>query len=141
MNIVVCVDDAMGMSFNNRRQSQDRILREKILNITKGTTLWMSSYSAKQFTQEQQQFLMVSDDYLKKAEEGDYCYVERENLMPFLNKIEKVLLCKWNRRYPADVYFPEFLQEESWKGIILEEFTGSSHEKITIEEWDRMNNK
>ena len=29
MNVIVCVDNNMGVAFNNRRQSKDRILNEK----------------------------------------------------------------------------------------------------------------
>ena len=44
--IVICViDDHGGMLFNHRRQSQDRILRARILQRTKGKKLWMNAYS------------------------------------------------------------------------------------------------
>lgn len=39
MNIMVAVDGNGGMIFNNRRQSQDSVLREYILNISKGSVL------------------------------------------------------------------------------------------------------
>ena len=35
MKVIVTVDDSFGMLFNKRRQSQDRILREKILERSK----------------------------------------------------------------------------------------------------------
>ena len=34
MILIVCVDDHNGMMFNHRRQSQDRILRGDILELT-----------------------------------------------------------------------------------------------------------
>ena len=51
MIIISCVDDDMGMMFNHRRQSQDRVLRERVLEATKGKKLWMNHYSAKQFSE------------------------------------------------------------------------------------------
>ena len=36
MILIVCVDDHNGMMFNHRRQSQDRILRGDILELTEG---------------------------------------------------------------------------------------------------------
>ena len=36
MVLIVCVDDHNGMMFNHRRQSQDRILRGDILELTEG---------------------------------------------------------------------------------------------------------
>ena len=49
MNVMVAVDDNGGMLFDGRRQSQDSALREYILNISKGSFLWMNQYSLSQF--------------------------------------------------------------------------------------------
>ena len=49
MIVCVAVDDNLGMTFNKRRQSQDRVLRERLLELTQGRDLWMNSYSVQQF--------------------------------------------------------------------------------------------
>ena len=49
MNVILCVDDDYGVMFNNRRQSQDTKVREFIINLCEGYTLWMSPYSVNQF--------------------------------------------------------------------------------------------
>ena len=49
MILIVAVDDRNGMTFNHRRQSQDKRLRERILSMTKNGKLWMNAYSYKQF--------------------------------------------------------------------------------------------
>ena len=36
MKIIVCVDNQNGMMFNHRRQSQDCVLRKRILELTGG---------------------------------------------------------------------------------------------------------
>lgn len=51
MKIIVCVDNQNGMMFNHRRQSQDRVLKKRILELTGGKKLWMNAYSQKQFLQ------------------------------------------------------------------------------------------
>lgn len=51
MVLIVCVDDHNGMMFNHRRQSQDRVLRADILELTDGKKLWMNAYSEKQFAE------------------------------------------------------------------------------------------
>ena len=51
MKIIVCVDNQNGMMFNHRRQSQDRVLRKRIMELTGGKKLWMNAYSQKQFLQ------------------------------------------------------------------------------------------
>ena len=43
MKIIACVDENLGLMFHHRRQSQDRIVRERIKTITK--KLYMNQYS------------------------------------------------------------------------------------------------
>ena len=40
MIIMVCVDDNNGMMFNKRRQSQDRVLRQRMLELAGEKKLW-----------------------------------------------------------------------------------------------------
>ncbi len=49
MILIVCVDDNMGMAFNHRRQSQDRLLRRRLLERVGVSKLWMSPYTARRF--------------------------------------------------------------------------------------------
>lgn len=133
MNLIICVDEKLGVSFNRRRLSQDRVLRKWILDKTAHAILWMNSYSAKLFSDTSR--IHISECFLNNAHLGDYCYVE---LLPedfTLNKFEKVILCKWNRHYPADQYL-EF-DETEWRLEHTEEFPGSSHEKLTVEVYSK----
>lgn len=41
MIVLICVDDNGGVMFNHRRQSQDRVLRCRVLEKSKGHELWM----------------------------------------------------------------------------------------------------
>ena len=52
----------------------------------------------------------------------------------FGEKIEKIVLFRWNRHYPADVHF-QF--PGKWHLVQTEDFPGSSHEKITMEVYER----
>ena len=45
MIAIVCIDDNGGMMFNNRRQSRDKLLTEKIIDISKESKLWICEYS------------------------------------------------------------------------------------------------
>lgn len=131
MNIIVCIDDEYGMIFNHRRQSRDRLLRERILMLTKGKKLWMNLYSAKQFEEECTENMFVDEDFLHNAGNGDYCFVETEDITKHIQKIEKIILYRWNRRYPSDFKFA--LDLSDWTMESTFEFAGSSHEKITEE--------
>lgn len=135
MIVIACVDDNMGMLFNHRRQSQDRILRERILEKTQNTKLWMNHYSAKQFGEDAK--VNIDDSFLNEAAPGDVCFVEDTPVTPYEQWIEKVVLYKWNRTYPADMHFDIPLVERGWHLISTEDFVGSSHEKITEEVYGR----
>lgn len=131
MIAIVCLDNNNGMLFNNRRQSQDCNLRKRILNLTKGATLYMNSYSYEQFSEEDNiNNIVVDEDFLSKASEKDYCFVENVSLSVHANKIEKLILYKWNRDYPSDFKFNININE-GWKLVYAREFAGSSHEIIT----------
>lgn len=131
MNIIVCIDDEYGMLFNHRRQSRDRLLRERILMLTKGKKLWMNAYSAKLFEEEHAENIVVDEDFFHNAGDGDYCFVETEDIMKYIQRIEGITLYRWNRRYPSDFKFT--LDLSDWTMESTFEFVGSSHEKITEE--------
>ena len=67
-----------------------------------------------------------------KAEKGDFCFVEGESLLPYEEKIESIVLFKWNRDYPSDKKADIDLSN-GWVLTQAEDFAGSSHEKKTME--------
>lgn len=131
MNIIICVDDNMGMMFNHRRQSQDRVLRDRILEITKGKKLYMNNYSKSQFADSNS--IIADEDFLDKAMAGDYCFVESIDTENYISKIEKLIIYKWNRVYPSDFKFKQSLDNFSLESVF--EFKGYSHDMITEEIW------
>lgn len=133
MIVMTVVDDRMGMMFHYRRQSQDRVLRKKMLSIAAGTKLWMNAYSYGQFQQEVDKSILCVDNFLELAREGEYCFVEDEPLQVHLPRIETLILFRWNRSYPGDQFLDIDLSKKEWKLTKVEEFSGSSHEKITME--------
>lgn len=40
MKLIVCMDDKNGMAFNHRRQSRDRVLAERIMELTENAKLY-----------------------------------------------------------------------------------------------------
>ncbi len=131
MHVIVCVDDRMGMLFNNRRQSRDSILNEYLLNKTNGNTLYMNSYSYKLFKDFNASNIEVSEDFLNQANIGDYCFVEDKELSFYNDQIETLILCKWNRAYPGDFYLD--LDLNDWFKVQTTFINGSSHDNIEIE--------
>lgn len=63
----------------------------------------MNSYSSKQFTEEYSE-IKISDDFIHKADDNEYCFVENPD--DLINaKIGQVVVYRWNRDYPADKFF------------------------------------
>lgn len=135
MNVVLCIENRGGMLFNHRRLSQDRAVRAHILKDAAGQKLWMNAYSAGQFTEEERAHISLAEDFLERAESGDFCFVEDQDITPYAAKIERIILYLWNRDYPSDMQFTFDLSE--WHCIAREDFSGYSHEKLTREVFER----
>ena len=129
MNIIICLDDKNGIQFNHRRQSRDQVVCHRMLELAQGSNLWMNGYSAKLFPGDQ---VRVDENFLQSAGAGDYCFAEDADFLAYAEKIDKVIVYRWNKVYPSDVKIEKaFLAGR--KLVQTEDFPGSSHEKITQE--------
>lgn len=139
MNLIVAIDDNNGMMFNKRRQSQDRVLRDRIRKLCANSRLWVNHYTEKQFLQDENgtAHIDVDDAFLSEAAPGEYCFAENVSVAPYEKYIEQIILFKWNRKYPGDFHFDIDLANGTWKLVSVEDFPGSSHEKITMEVYTR----
>lgn len=135
MIAAICLDDHLGMLFNGRRLSQDRCVRSDLLVHIQNQKLWLNAYSARQFCDSEQKNLCIAEDFLGKAPDGAYCFVENQALAPYFDRLEGLIIYRWNRVYPSDMRFDLDLSE--WKLVEQEEFPGYSHEKITKERYIR----
>lgn len=129
MILMVCIDDMGGMMFNRRRQSQDRVLRARMLEITRGARLWVTPYTKKQF--EEDAPVCVHDTPWLAAGQGEYYFAEDGEIV--LDGVEKVYLYRWNRHYPNDRAFTHDLGACGFSLYASQDFAGYSHEKITEE--------
>ena len=127
MQVIITVENRNGMLFNHRRVSRDQKVSERILAYCKEKKLWMNAYSAKLFENNPQ--IRVSETFLEQKDA--ICFVEDQDVTPYLPEIDTIILFHWNRDYPADFFFTVDLSE--WNRIHQEEFAGKSHEKITME--------
>lgn len=130
MKTIVCIDDKFGMLFDGKRQSRDRGLIENLLDFVGKERLFISPFSKILFDGKS---VVISDNPLDQAGKGDFVFVEDLFLLPYLDKIEEIIIYKWNRTYPRDVLL-DLLPERY--GLTLVErldFVGTSHKKITRE--------
>lgn len=112
------------MMFNDRRQSQDRGLREYIAEMTKGEKVYMNAYTENLY--EEIENPIVSEDFLQKAGKGEPCIVENLPLSPVKDQIEEIVIFRWNKVYPSDQVLDVDLEE--WKLVEEEQIEGSTHE-------------
>ena len=134
---VLCIDVCGGTMFHRRRQSQDRLVRRDIMELSAQRRLWMNAYSFRQFCDVPPEHITVNEAFLDRAKEGEFCFVEGLPLLPYLHRIERVVLYCWNRRYPADTFLDLPLQSLPWRLQKAAEFPGYSHKTITKEIYTR----
>ena len=129
MNLISCVDDSLGLRFNHRRQSRDKVLARHILSRT-GGELWLHPDSEKLFAECPDAVLhcIFSPE---ETPDGGWCFWESP-VSPALRP-EKILLYHWNRAYPADEFFVYPGGQDRWEGPESTDFPGFSHPKITEE--------
>lgn len=135
MNVIVCIDDSFGMLFNNRRQSRDSVLINRVIEMCDKSRLWIGEFSRPLFSTFDCRIMIINDSFLDEAKSGDYCFVENMHLAPYINKIEKLIVFKWNRNYPSD--FSLDIDLSNWSLLSSDNFKGSSHKEITMEVYRR----
>ncbi len=134
MHIVVCLDDRGGMMFNHRRQSRDRAVTEDILHTTASGRLVIGEYSRSLL--EGTEAIVVKDP-LAEAMNGDWCFLEDCVCGAYASKIESLVIYRWNRHYPADLWWDVDPVRMGMRLCETVEFEGTSHEKITKEIWKK----
>ncbi len=131
MTAVFCVDDSGGLGFNGRRQSRDRVLTKRLLELADVHALTVSPYTASLFSSaEDAARIRVCESCYANASAEDICFAEDEE--PDLESADRVILFRWNRLYPSDRRF-DLSRLGSWTLVSSEEFEGSSHKRITME--------
>lgn len=116
MKAILCADPKNGLLFNRRRQSQDRELRKHILSIIGDEKLYVSAYSAGQFTESSwKDRLVLCEDPAEAAAAGAaFYFAEGQPLRAAAEKgqLDAVILFRWDKVYPADTYLDLPLAEE-----------------------------
>ena len=120
MKVIVCCEKNNGMMFNNRRVSQDKVVSERIVELTKSNKLWMDYYSYALFEKLNVININLAENTLAEAADSEYCFIEKQELPPYEKWINEIVVFRWDRDYP----FPR----DKW--IIVE----NTHEAIVSDE-------
>lgn len=136
VKLIICLDDKNGMAFNKRRQASDCAVTKDIVEMIGKHKLYITSYTKQLF--EVKNRIIVSEKPFQRAGKEDFVFVENEPVNPADNQISTLIVYRWNRRYPADIFFH---LDKEWKFVSSLDFPGHSHEKITKEIYTRTERK
>ncbi len=132
MTVILCIDDRGGMLFNKRRVSRDRAVIKDIEKEAEDGMLYISDFSELLFSESSISVLSVPEP-LSAAGKGDYVFVENYTLGGKIDKIDKLIIYKWNRKYPFDFSLDINPPDFGFSLISTCDFKGNSHDKITKE--------
>ena len=136
MTVFVCIDDRGGMMFNKRRQSRDSRVIEDIVRTVDDGVLYISDFSEILFEESDASVISVPDP-LCSAGNDAFVFIENLHLGEHLDKIDRLIIYKWNRKYPYDFAIDIDPTTAGYKRRSVREFVGTSHDKITREVWKR----
>ena len=134
MTVFVCIDDRGGMLFNKRRQSRDSRVVEDIARTVGDGVLYISDFSEILFEESDASVISVPQPLESAAEDG-FVFIENQHLGEYLDKIDRLIIYKWNRKYPYDFSIDVSPAQAGFKKKSTREFVGTSHEKITREDY------
>ena len=154
MKLIICTDTRLGYSFNERRQSSDRVVHQHMadLLLEYDAPVYMNNYSGRSISRNRQYLPQTFFDkllhqdlkedppevFLKKAgeDEGSFAFVENVSIEGFYHRIDEIFIYTWDKKYPADLLLPSSL----FSAFILnkeETFRGRSHDEIIFRHYVR----
>ncbi|MBR5139416.1 MAG: ribonuclease Z [Clostridia bacterium] len=136
MTVILCIDDRGGMLFMKRRLSRDRELTADIEKSVGDGILYISDFSESLFSDSNVSVMCVSNP-LDSAGEGDFAFIENLKLENSLSKIKRIIIYKWNRKYPFDFSLDIVPTDHGFYLKESEDFKGYSHDKITKEIYEK----
>ena len=132
MNIILCLDDNMGMLFNGKRQSRDKCITEDIEKTI--DKIWIHPFSEDLFLGSNCNY-QVSETFLDQVGKQEYCFVEAHHIASHLQQVNQIIIYRWNRKYPSD--FKCDIPLNQWYLAEQHDLKGFSHERITKEVYTR----
>ncbi len=129
MTLYICLDDRNGLQFNRRRQSRDAAVLEDLKASLSGPLL-IDPFSEKLIRE-------AGIPCVLPPETAMDCFCEDIPSEELLETCGRIVIYRWNRRYPADVSWNPDFAAYGFSLAETREFPGTSHEKITREVYER----
>ena len=135
MTAIVCTEDRGGILFLKRRVSRDReVYRDIAENYDK---VYMTCYSLPLFDNVKID-TSVRLSPISEGARGDVCFIESGEIADNVHKISRLVIYRWNSRYPSDVKLGFEPCAMGFSHVSTTEFAGYSHEKITKDVYEKI---
>ena len=148
MKLILCADERFGYSFNHRRQTSDREMvrdlkrrlgseadRIRVNAYTERLLLRNGYFSPEEAARREASPAPAGSAFLKNADDASgWVWTENVDLKGLYHTIDELLLYVWDKRYPADLLFPEQLLA-GLRPAETAEFPGYSHDLIRVEHY------
>lgn len=134
MTAIVCIDDRGGILFLGRRNGRDREVYRDIARSF--SRILLTEYSRELFSDIDIE-TVVTQSPLASASGDDVCFIESSEITGAADKISRLIIYKWNRKYPSDTRLGFLPTEVGFSLVATEEFVGKAHDKITKEIYER----
>ncbi len=130
MLVAYCIDNNNGLMFNGRRVSRDKAVYDDYISAARNK-IYAQRYSEDILGSYAS--VVFSDNPFDDAGDNDSVFVESLSIMPYISKIDKIYVYKWNRDYPSDLQVDIDPAALGFKLLETVDFPGNSHDRITKE--------
>lgn len=134
MTFYICLDDRNGMLFNHRRQSRDAAVLADIRDSLEDV-LTVEPFSESLVAQAGIPYVLAPENWEDLCPQAHFFLETGPKTAADL--ADRIVLYRWNRRYPGDVFWNADLTELGFSLAETSEFPGKSHEVITKEVYVR----
>ena len=134
MTFYLCLDDRNGMRFNNRRQSRDALVLEDIRSSV-NQELTIEPFSETLVAQSGIPYVLAPEDWTTLPPDAHFFLETGPHNAAEL--ADTLVVYRWNRHYPADVFWNVNYADLGYSLAEIREFPGTSHDRITKEVYKR----
>ena len=134
MTVFVCTDSRGGMIFNSRRVSFDMKIIDDVIRCTGDGILYVSDFSEDLFEESEASVISVPTP-LSSAGDNAFVFIENEPLLPYLDKIDRLIIYSFGEPYPYDMRLDVKPSESGFRLRSRRTFVGNTHDNITREDF------
>jgi hypothetical protein len=139
MTIIFTLDDNNGTQCAGKRQSRDRVVGDKIIALAKNNLHILQE--ATSFFKNNDMTNVPCTIWSDLWHLPEHAVFFAEHVLPpeVMNAAEKIYVFRWNRQYPS--LAKDRVNLDGFRKTVIEEFQGSSHPNITLEMYERKEEK